>query len=125
MLWKLFGKYSQLSLTNKLLGYKRVLRQIWTCGLWGSARPSNVNRLQMCQSRIHRLIVNAPFYVSNHTLHNDQKIQFVADLPRFRYPTFHASLYSRLNPSPLLFHHPTEPTKAPKKEMVPGPTVVK
>ncbi len=46
---------------------------MWSYGLevWGSARPSNVDRIQVLQSKILRVLVNAPFYASNLTLHTD------------------------------------------------------
>ena len=101
MLWRLLGKYSQLALTNKLLVYKTIIRPIWTyrLELWGSAHPSNVHPLQVGQSKILRIIVNAPFYVSNHTLHKNLKIPFLTDQ-----------------------HSATESAKASKKAMAPGST---
>jgi hypothetical protein len=48
--------------------------------LWGCAKPSNINILQTCQSKTIRLITNAPWYVSNQTLHDDVKIPFIRDV---------------------------------------------
>jgi len=47
LLW-LIGKRSPLSLTNKLLIYKTVLKPIWTYGLalWGCAASSNLAKIQ-------------------------------------------------------------------------------
>ena len=107
ILWRLCGKYSQLSLTNQILVYKMVLRPIWTNGLelWDSAHPSNVNYLQVCQSKILCVIMNAPFYVSIRTLHTNLKIPFVEELALSSYSTFHVSLDSQPNPLiQALFH---------------------
>ncbi len=100
LLLRLLGRYSKLTITNKLLIFKTVLRPAWTYGieLWGSARKSNLNRLQVLQSKILRVIVDAPFYVSNLTLHRDLNIPFVKDLVRSRYVSFHSSLKSHPNP---------------------------
>ena len=57
----------------------------------------------------------------NHTLHNDLKVPFVADLARFRYFTFHNSFDSRNPLNQVLF----SPTKAPKNATALVPTVVK
>jgi hypothetical protein len=71
---------------------------MWTYGLelWGSAKPSNLKRIQTLQSRILRNITKAPFYVSNYILHNDLNIPFVHDLAIESYNKFH----NRLNPHP-------------------------
>jgi hypothetical protein len=55
---------------------------MWTygLGLWGSAKPLNLKRIQTLQSRILGKITNAPFYVSNYTLHKELNIHFVHDL---------------------------------------------
>ena len=58
----LIGKNSPLSLENKLLIYKTILKPIWTYGivLWGCASKSNIAIMQRYQSKILRLITNAP-----------------------------------------------------------------
>ena len=75
----LIGKNSPLSLENKLLIYKRILKPIWTYGivLWGCASKSNIAIMQRYQSKFLRLITNAPRYVNNQTLHTDLQISFV------------------------------------------------
>ena len=72
----LIGKKSKLSLDNKLIIYKVILKPIWTYGieLWGCAKPTNIKILQNYQSKILRIMTNAPWYVSNQTLHEDLKI---------------------------------------------------
>ena len=69
----LIGKNSPLSLENKLLIYKTVLKPIWTYGiaLWGCASKSNISVIQRYQSKLLRTITNAPWYVTNQTLHSD------------------------------------------------------
>lgn len=77
----LIGRRSQLSLSNKILLYKIILKPIWTYGiqLWGCAKASHTKILQRCQSKILRTIVNAPWYVTNTTLHTDLGIPYVAN----------------------------------------------
>ena len=72
MSW-LLGRRSQLSLPNKLLLYKCILKPVWTYGiqLWGCAKPSHTQILQRLQSKILRSLANAPWYVSNLQLHTD------------------------------------------------------
>jgi hypothetical protein len=78
MYW-LLGRKSKLSLENKLLLYKCIIKPVWTYGiqLWGCAKPSHTQIIQRLQSKILRSITNAPWFVSNRTLHNDLHIPFV------------------------------------------------
>jgi hypothetical protein len=56
-----------LSTTNKLLLYKTIVKPIWTYGiqLWGTASTSNIKILERFQSKVLRMIVDAPWYVPN------------------------------------------------------------
>jgi len=72
MYW-FIGRKSKLSLENKLLIYKTILKPIWTYGipLWGTESNSNIEILQRFQNKVIRSIVNAPCYVPNTILHTD------------------------------------------------------
>jgi hypothetical protein len=80
MSW-LLGRKSKLSIENKLLLYKCIIKPIWTYGvqLWGCTKPSNTKIIQRFESKVLRLITNAPWYVSNLTLHYDLQIPFVIE----------------------------------------------
>jgi hypothetical protein len=60
---RLHGRKSQLSTTNKLLLYKNILKPIWTYGiqLWGTASTSNIEIQERFQSKVLRIIVDAPW----------------------------------------------------------------
>jgi hypothetical protein len=64
MYW-LLGRKSQLSLSNKLLLYKTILKPIWTycIQLWGTASTSNIEIPERFQSKALHMIVDAPWYV--------------------------------------------------------------
>jgi hypothetical protein len=64
MYW-LMGRYSALSVYNKLMLYQQILKPVWTYGiqLWGCASQSNRNNIQRFQNRVLRGIVNAPWYI--------------------------------------------------------------
>jgi hypothetical protein len=51
---------SQLSLENKLLVYKVILKPVWTYGiqLWGIASNSNLEILERFQSKVLRIITD-------------------------------------------------------------------
>jgi metal-sulfur cluster biosynthetic enzyme len=61
-LYWIIGRKLQLSLENKRLVYKAVLKPIWTCGvqLWGSASNCNIEILERFQSKVLRIITDAP-----------------------------------------------------------------
>jgi hypothetical protein len=64
MYW-LLGRKSKLSTSNKLLIYKTIFKPIWTYGiqLWGTASTSNIDILELFQSKALRMIVDAPWHV--------------------------------------------------------------
>ena len=77
----LIGRKSNLSTHNKLLLYKAIIKPIWTYGiqLWGCTKPSNSQIIQRVQSKILRMIYDAPWYVSNKTLHESSATPLVED----------------------------------------------
>lgn len=72
---------SALSVENKLLIYKAILKPIWLYGvhLWGTARSSNIEILQRFQSKTLRTILNSPWFVRNEIIHNDLKTPTIND----------------------------------------------
>ena len=95
----LIVKHSPLSLENKLPIYKRVLKPVWTYGieLWGCATKSNIAVIQCYQSKLLRSMTNAPWYVSNHTLHFDLRMPYVYMVFRERTATHRTTLDSHPN----------------------------
>ena len=81
MKW-LIGMLSPLSLQNKIIIYKTVLKPVWTYGieLWGCASNSNIEIIQCYQSKILRILTDAPWYVTNHTIHSDLHIPYVREV---------------------------------------------
>jgi hypothetical protein len=77
----LIGRHSPLSLENNIHIYKTVLKPVWTYGieLWGCASNSNIEIIQLYQSKLLRTITNAPWYVNNRTLHSDLHIRYVRE----------------------------------------------
>lgn len=63
----LLNKKSKLSIKNKLLLYNQILRPIWLygCQIWGCASNSNIQKLEIFQSKVLRTIIGAPWFVRN------------------------------------------------------------
>jgi hypothetical protein len=80
MYW-LLGRSSRLSIPNKLLLYKSILKPIWTYGiqLWGTASTSNIEILERFQSKALRIIVGAPWYVPNNHIRWDLQMTSVKE----------------------------------------------
>ncbi|CAG7816761.1 unnamed protein product [Allacma fusca] len=78
MLW-LLGRKSKLSLENKLLLYKSIIRPIWTygCQLWGTAKGSNIEIIQRFQNKTLRCIAEAPWFATNQSIHDHCNIEAV------------------------------------------------
>jgi hypothetical protein len=95
----LLGRKSKLSLENKILVYKCILKPIWTyeIQLWGCTKPSNRKVLQRFQSNVLRSITNAPWYVLNLTLHRDLQIPFVTEEIKKYSTIYHSRLIRQEN----------------------------
>jgi hypothetical protein len=80
-LYWIIGRQSKLSLENKLLLYKSILKPVWTYGiqLWGSAANSNIAILQRFESKTLRCITGAPRYVPNEVIQRDLCMVSVRD----------------------------------------------
>jgi hypothetical protein len=79
---KCTGCKSELSIHNKLILYKQVIRPVWSYDiqLYGCASESNIQVIQRYQNKVLKCIVNAPWYVRNSDLHRDLGIEAVADI---------------------------------------------
>jgi hypothetical protein len=80
MYW-LVGRKIKLSISNKLLAYKVILKLIWRYGipLWSSASISNIEILERFQGKVLRMITDAPWYVPNMVLRQDLQITSVKE----------------------------------------------
>jgi hypothetical protein len=90
----LLGCNCELSVHNKPIVYKQVIRLVWSYGiqLWGCASDSNIEVIRRYQNKALECIVNAPWYVRNSDLHRDFGIETVTDI----IPTFAKSHEKRL-----------------------------
>jgi hypothetical protein len=98
----LLGRKSRLSLSNKILLYKTILKPIWTYGiqLWGTASTSNVEILERFQSKALREIEDAPWYVSNTLNRRDLHMPSIKEEIRHYSSLYHLRL--RAHPNDLL-----------------------
>lgn len=92
------GRKLQLSLENKLLLYKAILKPIWTycVQLWGSASNSSIEILERFQSKVLWIIMDALWYVPNAVKIRD--LQVLLDRQEVR--NYSATYWQRLNDHP-------------------------
>ena len=78
-LYWIIGRKCRLSLENKLLVYKVILKPVWTYGiqLWGTASNSNLEILERFHSKVLRIIIDAPWYVPNAIIKRDLQVPTV------------------------------------------------
>ena len=94
----IIGRKSQLSLANKLLFYKAILKPIWTYGiqLWGTASNSNIDILERFQWKVLRISIDAPWYVPSTVIKHDLQVPSVREVRTFSV-TYHARLEGHPN----------------------------
>ena len=80
MYW-LLGRRSKLSIENKILVYKSILKPIWTYGiqLWGTAANSNIEIIERFQNKTLRNILNAPWYITNDIIRKETRTSSVRE----------------------------------------------
>lgn len=79
-LYPMIHRRSRLSMGNKLLMYKMIVRptMLYASPVWGHAARSHIESLQRVQNNYLRLALNAPWYVRNSQLHRE------ADMPALK-----------------------------------------
>jgi len=92
--------HSKILFSDKTLVYKQLIRPAlsYSIQIWGSTKNSNLNLLQSFQSISLRLLTNAPWYVSNHTIHKDLYILTHHTFTSTHYKKFHSKTINHPNP---------------------------
>ncbi|CAH1974993.1 unnamed protein product [Acanthoscelides obtectus] len=103
----LIGRKSKLSIENKLLIYKAIIKPIWTYGieLWGCASKPNLSIIQRAQSKILRSIADD----------RDLKIPFIREVIVERSCKHHGRLSDHPNPLLPSLLDPTETRRLKRK----------
>jgi len=100
MLGPLLNRKSDLSVRNRVLLYKQLIRPLmdYVSPACKSAAHSNVQKLQVLQSKCLRLATGAPWYISNRQIHEDLGIPLFADHIRALTESFNSRLADVGNP---------------------------
>jgi len=80
MYW-LMGRRSALSIHNKLMLYKRILKPVWTYGiqLWKCTKQTNTDIIQQFQNKVLKNIVDACYYIRNAGLQRDLQMEIITN----------------------------------------------
>jgi hypothetical protein len=81
ILYPFINRNASLSTCNKLLLFKVVFQPILLYGaaVWHDCAKSHINKLQVAQNKILKMMLNLPFYFSTARLHSKTGIDFVVD----------------------------------------------
>jgi hypothetical protein len=107
-LYWITGRKLWLSLTNKLLVYKIILKPVWTYGiqLWGSAAKSHLETLERFQSKVLRILTDA-LCVPNAVIRRDLQLPTV----RQEVHNYSVTYRQRLVDHPTAWQTPISRTK--------------
>ena len=97
---RLIGRRSHLSVYNKLLIYKQVLKPVWSYGiqLWGCTRKSDIEIIQRFKNKVLRGIVNCPWYIRMPDLHRDLGVEYVSSEIKKVATAYQQRLRCHINP---------------------------
>jgi hypothetical protein len=109
---------SHTPLHIKKLLYTAIIRPIWTYGgsIWGSASKTNINKIQILQNRILRIMTAAPWYVRNDTYYTTYR---PIPITRLRHNTeniFHAIWHLPASHQPAHHNHPKQSSPTTTRE---------
>jgi len=78
MYW-LIGRRSALSIHNKLMLYKQILKPVWTYGLQlrGCTKQGDTDNIQRCQNKVLKNIVDTPWYTRDAKFHREIQMGMV------------------------------------------------
>lgn len=79
---KLSLNTNNIQYTNKVLLYKSIITPLWTYGiqLWGSDSNSNIDILERFQSKVLRILVDAPWFMTNDIIRRDLDVATVKEV---------------------------------------------
>ncbi|GBN60350.1 hypothetical protein AVEN_226503-1 [Araneus ventricosus] len=100
MIILLIGRHSPLSLNNKVLLFKQILRPILTYSapIWCITAKTHRRKIQILQNKNLRIMTNAPWFVRNDVIHKDLKIETIEDHVKNLSRKFFSQLQDHKNP---------------------------
>lgn len=84
ILYPLINRQTSLNWKCSLLLYKQLIRPLilYAAPVWGQCATTHIHKMQVLQSKVLRVISNAPWFVRNDALHTDFKIPTIKNYIR-------------------------------------------
>ncbi|KAL4096526.1 hypothetical protein QTP88_021465 [Uroleucon formosanum] len=110
ILYPLINRQTSLSWKCSILLYKQIIRPLllYAVPVWGQCAPTHINKIQVLQSKVLRVISNAPWFVRNDALHTDFNLPTIKNYIKDQSASFFCHLrkasgpqHYRLNVSPI------------------------
>ena len=83
--------------------------------MWGSAKASNLARIQKFQSKVLHHILDTPWFVTNHTIHTNLQTPTIAEVIKSRFVKFNSNLSTHPNPLFQALSSPNHPLHPPRR----------
>ncbi|KAL4143386.1 hypothetical protein QTP88_005723 [Uroleucon formosanum] len=110
ILYPLINRQTSMSWKCSILLYKQIIRPLllYAVPVWGQCAPTHINKIQVLQSKVIRVISNAPWFVRNDALHTDFNLPTIKNYIKDLSASFFCHLrkasgpqHYRLNVSPI------------------------
>lgn len=119
LLYPLINRKSKLKITCSTLLYKSLIRPIIMYGsvIWGTASKTHINKIQVMQNKILRIICNASWFVRNDQLHTELQIPHIEEIIKVSATNFFNNVHNC--PSAIIHQLDTPPPMRKLKRRVP------
>ncbi|GBM31657.1 putative RNA-directed DNA polymerase from transposon X-element [Araneus ventricosus] len=97
----LLGRKSKLSLSNKLLLYKSLVRPVmsYASPVWGAAAKSHLIKLESAQNITARQITNSPWFIRNRYVAKELKLKSMKEYFKKLSTNFFNKIENSINPA--------------------------
>lgn len=104
MLYPLIKRGSPLNNMNKLILSKVIFQSIilYACPVWGVCAKSHIKKLQICQNKLLKMMLNLPWHFSTKNLHKKNNVKQIRD--RIQNITERFKFFCTLSDNPLIFN---------------------
>lgn len=79
LLYPLINRKSELNFENKICIYKSIFQPIalYACPVWGTCAKTHIKKIQVCQNKVLKLMLNLPWHFSTRRLHELSRTELI------------------------------------------------
>ena len=95
----IINRKSELTTYNKITIVKTVFQAIalYACPVWGFCAKTHINRIQICQNKLLKMVMRLPWHYSTRRLHNLCNVEYILNRIHFITDKFQAHCNSSSN----------------------------